>query len=292
MDNKKIYSSKQELLKFLDIKENFLYPNFSNKYKEKEKPKKKGGSCLIKAPNFNLKKVQRKILDKILISSPQLACVYGLSMNKSILTNAKAHQKNFGAYLLVLDIENFFTSISKNQVNRIFKKNGFNRENSSILTKLCTAEDSLPQGAPTSPYLASLVCSKLDKEIYTYCQRRKFIYTRYFDDISISGKKILPDNIENIERIISKHRFKCNRQKGNVFDVGKDKIINGILAKESGLTVTDDYKKEIENIYKEVIKDNNIHNKRIFAGKFGFYLHVNKIEATVFLKELKKHYEK
>ena len=76
MDNDKIYSSKRYLLDFLDIKDNFLYSDFSNKYKEKIVPKKNGGERKIKPPNFNLKTIQRKILDKILSKNTKLPYYY------------------------------------------------------------------------------------------------------------------------------------------------------------------------------------------------------------------------
>ncbi len=288
MDNEKIYSSKKELLEFLGIKESYLYPDFSTKYREIQKPKKKGGFRTIKPPNFNLKNLQRKILDKILVKSPQLECVYGLSKDKSILDNAKLHQKNVSAQLLNLDIKNFFPCISNKKVCEVFKKIGFNKENSLVLTKLCTVEKSLPQGAPTSPYLASMVCLKLDKEIYSFCKRRKFIYTRYFDDISISGENISPKHISNLERIVTRHGFICNEEKKEFFDFNSIKIINSILISNSGLFVTDNYKEEIKNIYQTFLSEKTIQNKRVFRGKFGFYLHINKKEALDFLKDLKK----
>lgn len=288
MDNVKIYSSKKELLEFLGVKESYLYPDFSTKYREIQKPKKKGGFRTIKPPNFNLKNIQRKILDKILIKSPQLECVYGLFKDKSILDNAKLHQKNASAQLLNLDIKDFFPSISNKKVCEVFKKIGFNKENSLILTKLCTVDKSLPQGAPTSPYLASMVCFKLDKEIYSFCKRRKFIYTRYFDDISISGENISPKHINKLERIIFNHAFVSNKEKKEFFDFNSVKMINSILISKSGLSVTDSYKEEIKNIYQTLLSEKTIQNKRIFRGKFGFYLHINKKEALVFLGELKK----
>lgn len=288
MDNEKIYSSKKELLEFLGIKESYLYPDFSTKYREIQKPKKKGGFRTIKPPNFNLKNIQRKILDKILTKNPQLECVYGLSKNKSILDNAKLHQKNASAQLLNLDIKNFFPCISNKKICEVFKKIGFNKENSLILTKLCTVDKALPQGAPTSPYLASMVCLKLDKEIYSFCKRRNFSYTRYFDDVSISGENISLKHISNLERIVSRHGFVCNKEKKEFFDFNSVKMINSILISKSGLSVTNSYKEEIENIYHTFIKEKTIQNKRIFAGKFGFYLHINKKEALDFLKDLKK----
>jgi RNA-directed DNA polymerase len=287
VDNDKIHSSKHELLKLLGIRDNYLYPNFSTKYREIEKPKKHGGTRTIKPPNLNLRKIQRIILDKILYKHTQLDCVYGLSKNKSILDNAKFHQKNASEQLLILDIENFFPSVPKKRINNIFKNLGFNKENSSILTKLCTIDGSLPQGAPTSPYLASMVCLKLDKEIFTYCKRRGFIYTRYFDDISISGKNISDKNIKQIERIISRHGFNCNKDKREFFDFNTDKTINSVFISKSVLSVTDSYKKEIADIYQKLLAEDTIQNKRIFAGKFGFFLHINRKEAETFLKKLK-----
>jgi retron-type reverse transcriptase len=287
VDNEKIYSSKKELLKFLGIKENYLYSDFSDKYKEKEIQKKKGGTRKIMPPNFNLKKIQRKILDEILCKIPQLECVYGLSKNKGIVDNAKLHKNNFSKQLLNLDIENFFPSISNKEVYKIFNKIGFNKENSLILTKLCTIDKALPQGAPTSPYLASMVCSRLDKKIFNYCKNRDFVYTRYFDDISISGKNILPKHEDYFIEIIQSHGFNSNQKKREFFDYDKDKVINNVLITRLGLSVSDSYKKDIEDIYKRMIDDNNTTNQRVFAGKFGFYLHVNRRGAKSFLRQLK-----
>jgi RNA-directed DNA polymerase len=287
VDNEKLYSSKKYLLNFLGIKENFLYPSFSQKYTERDIPKKNGGVRKIRPPQFNLKKLQRIVLDKILCKHYQLPCVYGLSKDKNIISNAKLHQENFENQLVVLDIENFFPSITKKQVAQVFKMIGFNKENSLILTKICTVDDYLPQGAPTSPYLASLVCLKLDKEIYRYCKKHNFEYTRYFDDISVSGKNILARHIEHIEDTIRKYGFVCNAEKKWFYDTGKDKIINGVLITEKGLSVPDSYKKEIRDIYTILSASPTIENKRSFSGKFGFYLHINKKEATNFLREMK-----
>ncbi len=292
MDNEKIFKSKKELLNYLGIKNNFLYSGFSSKYSNFEIPKKNGGFRPIKSPHFNLKKVQRIILDNILYKYKQLDCVYGLSKNKGVFHNALIHSKNVSSQLLILDIENFFPTISYKSVIDVFQKLGFNKENSSILTKICTIDKSLPQGAPTSPYLASMVCFNLDKELYIYCKRRKFIYTRYFDDISISGINILPLCIKQIEKIISKYGFKCNENKKQLFDFGANKIINNVQITNFGISVTDDYKKEIKDCYKTLMNDNNEQNRKIFSGKFGFYLYINKKEANLFLQKLKINFLK
>ncbi len=286
VDNKMIYSSKKELLEFLNIKENFLYPDFSKKYYTKELKKKSGGIRLIKPPSVNLKKVQRLILDKILYKHKNLECVYGLSKDKGVVANANFHKKNFDKQLVNLDIENFFTNVLKKEVNKVFKSLGFNKENSNILTKICTVEGSLPQGAPTSPYLASLSCIKMDKEIYNYCRKQKFTYTRYFDDISISGMNINDKNIVDIEKIVNKNKFNLNKTKTTFYEADLDKIINGVFISKNGLSVTNKYKDEVKSLYINYLKDPCVHNKKAYKGKLSFYLHINKKEAVDFINKI------
>lgn len=287
MDNAQIYHSKQNLLKFLNLKENFLYGDFSEKYSEIEKPKKNGGVRTIKPPFKNLKTVQRLILDEILMKEPILPCVYGLSKDKGILANARIHHKEYHQ-LLVLDIEKFFPNIHKKDVLKVFKKLGFNKENSLILTKICTVDDELPQGAPTSPYISSLVSIKLDKDIFRYCKKHNLTYTRYFDDISISGEDIADSDIEFIEQLIAKNSFISNSDKKEFYEKGKDKLLNGVLLKTDKLSVPDSYKEKIEKSYNVFEQTNNDTDERIFKGLLGFFLYINKDEALSFLENLKK----
>lgn len=289
MDKDKIYKSKSELLSFLNIKENFLYPSFSKKYGEFDLPKKNGGTRPIKPPHPKLKTTQRAILDKILYSSAQLPCVYGLSSEKGVRVNAEKHLKNAKVDLLTLDIEKFFPSITPKQVLNVFMKLGFNKENSRVLTKICTVDDSLPQGAPTSPYLASLVCLSLDKQIYNYCRRRNFEYTRYFDDITISGCKITKEEIAQIRNILKRNSFVSNDSKLFFYDSKTaNKIITGVLLKPTGLSVPREYKAEIEDAYIRWTRSSTINDKRKFEGKFAFYLYINKPEALALKKYLSK----
>lgn len=58
------------------------------------------------------------------------------------------------------------------------------------LTSICTLNGYLPQGAPSSPCLSNLVSLRMDQRIGKYCDRHALTYTRYADDISISGNKL------------------------------------------------------------------------------------------------------
>lgn len=130
----------------------------------------------------------------------------------------------------------------------------------------------------------------MDKKIYIYCKKKKFIYTRYFDDISISGKDVLLEkNIKDIEKIIQQHGFMLNNDKKFSFFEAEDKIITGIIITNGKLSVTKEYKDSIKIAYKNYILEDNLKNRNLFSGKFGFYFHVNKKDALDFLQELKNN---
>ncbi|HEY5116030.1 MAG TPA: reverse transcriptase domain-containing protein [Nakamurella sp.] len=50
----------------------------------------------------------------------------------------------------------------------------------------------LPQGAPNSPRLANLVSYSLDRRIDAYSRAAGIRYTRYADDLTLSGGPELP----------------------------------------------------------------------------------------------------
>ncbi|MEN9920218.1 MAG: hypothetical protein RL538_111 [Candidatus Parcubacteria bacterium] len=291
MDKVDIFASKQSLLNLLGIRDNFLYSDFASKYSERDFPKKNGGVRKIKPPAKRLKTLQREILDKILVHTDQLDCVYGLSKARDLKANALLHIKSSDHFLLNLDIENFFPSLSRKRVLNLFRQIGFSKENATILTKFSTVDNSLPQGAPTSPYLASLACQKMDRKLYNYCRRRNLIYSRYFDDISISGEVVTESNVQDIKNMISDSGLTCNEQKTHLYSsLDKEKIINGVLIKSGALSVPEPYKSEIEACYKKYVSEKTLQLQRIYKGKIGFYIYINRKEALLFEKGLKNKY--
>lgn len=142
----------------------------------------------IYQPSRELKALQgwvlRNILDK-LSSSP---FSMGFEKKQSILNNATPH---VGAnFILNIDLEDFFPSLTAHKVFGVFHSLGYNRTIASSLTRLCCYKNLLPQGAPSSPKLANLICSRLDYRIQGYAGRRGLIYTRYADDLTISAQSM------------------------------------------------------------------------------------------------------
>ncbi len=146
------------------------------------------GERVICQPSRRLKALQawilRNILDK-LNSSPFST---GFERGQSIRDNANPHVGS--NFVLNIDLENFFPSISSDKIYTVFNSLGYNNYISSALTKICCFEKRLPQGSPASPKLANLVCMRLDHRIHGYAGRRGIIFTRYADDITLSAQSL------------------------------------------------------------------------------------------------------
>lgn len=161
-------------------------------------PKSSGEPRTITAPRASLKKIQRRILDEILAKLEPHEAAHGFVRRRSVLSNARPHQ---GAKLVVkMDLRDFFPSISYKRVTGLFQSYGLSEEVAAALAGLCTHRavlpdgfvlwpGVLPQGAPTSPALANLLCRRLDARLTGLARRAGAAYTRYADDMTFSWRE-------------------------------------------------------------------------------------------------------
>lgn len=284
--DKEILQSKTKLLKQLGLERNYLFADFENRYTTKTLLKKNGGERTIKPPTKKLKTAQRKILDDILKYQQQLDCVYGLSKEKGIKANAQAHYQNKDTHLVNLDVTNFFPSISYKMVRDIFLDLGFNKDCANTLTKLCTYGGHLPQGAPTSPYLSALAFKKIDQKIYDYAKKNKLVYTRYFDDITLSGDGLTEKCVVRVEKMIRLGNFVPNDEKREVFTKDQTKQVTGIVLAEDSLDVSLEQKEKIKSSYQAYAVSGERKRFNQFWGQLGFYLYINRISARRYFEKL------
>lgn len=215
-------SSSKQISLFL-AKKNKAYRTFNL-------PKKSGGFREINAPSKKLKYVQRWILDNILFGLNAGKHAHGFVPGKSIVTNASIHVGQ--SLILGIDIKDFFPNINFTSVYDVFKSTGYTQKVAFLLADLCTYQNALPQGAPTSPMLANLVAVKLDKKIVDYCNRRNLQYTRYADDITISGSDKLPRYKDKIIEIIEDNGFIVNIKKTRVLSRGSRQKVTGLIVND------------------------------------------------------------
>lgn len=155
------------------------------RYREFTIPKRSGGTRRILAPEDTLRDLQRLLLSRVLARLRAHPSATGFERGQSIVTNALHHAGR--DIVLRTDIRDFFESTTAKRVEAWFRKIGWNREASAVLTRLCTHKGRLPQGAPTSPRLSNLVNWPLDAALSTAARRHNIAYTRYADDITFSA---------------------------------------------------------------------------------------------------------
>lgn len=153
-------------------------------YREFHIPKRSGGQRPIAAPHKPLKTLQRRLLRRVFARLKAHAATNAFEKDRSIVTNAARHLGR--AVVIKMDVQNFFNSTTALRVNEYFKAIGWDADAATLLTRLTTYRDGLPQGAPTSPRLSNLVNYQLDARLEALAAKFEGRYTRYADDITFS----------------------------------------------------------------------------------------------------------
>ncbi|MDD2336131.1 MAG: reverse transcriptase family protein [Geobacteraceae bacterium] len=243
--------------------------------------KRNGNKRFICVPEPLLLYVQRWIHSHILTNKCSLCLLSNNATaympNSSHVKNAKRH---VGAnWLVKLDITSFFESVSERQVYHVFRKLGYRAQVAFCFARLCTRvlpydQDMrffrgtkrwktgrkriclstkvighLPQGAPTSPMLANLVCASIDTELQEIAQRNGLMYTRYADDMTFSGyfenRSAAVALCKEVSLVISKNGFSINSQKTNIAKNGGRKIVTGLSVDGPTVRLPRSYKDKI-----------------------------------------------
>lgn len=245
----------------------------NNYYRSVIIKKKAGGERVLDIPSVELRNVQRWILDNILVKLYISQYAMGFCKDKSIVTNALQHvAKNC---VVNMDLKDFFPSIQQKQVFNIFYYYGYTTEVSYMLSRLCTFDGKLPQGAPTSPMLSNVVCLKLDKRLSELAKRFSATYTRYADDITFSGDTDLSIIVPIVEKIILEEGFKVNEKKTRVLYKHQRQEVTGLIVNGKNVRVKKKYLKKMrQEIYycnKYGVDD---HLKHIRCGKRFYREHM------------------
>ncbi len=160
-----------------------------DKYVRFDLPKKGGGARSIAAPIPRIRTLQRRllaVLEEVYSAKPS---AHGFVKNRSICTNARDHVRKRS--VLNFDLENFFPTIHFGRVRGMFLARPYNctSEVATVLAQLCCYKGYLPQGAPTSPIVSNMVCSRLDSHLRTLAVIHHCQYSRYADDITFSSSR-------------------------------------------------------------------------------------------------------
>jgi RNA-directed DNA polymerase len=191
--------------------------------------KKAGGYRTIATPSPVLKRMQRWVLRSILDALHVPPCSFGFARGDRLRDHAEQHRHALA--ILGLDIEGFFPSISVAQVVRVFVAAGYPPRAAATLAQLCTHLGALPQGAPTSPKLATLVCYRMDRRLSRLAATNGLTYTRYADDLTFSSRSTpaLARARPLISRIVRECGFRLNSKKTRLVGGRRALTVTGLI---------------------------------------------------------------
>lgn len=213
------------------------------------------GMRLMEIPKARLRAIQRRILHGLLDTVVVHRAAHGFCRGKSCRTYVEPHIGR--AVVLHMDLRDFFPSIPAPRIHALFSTLGYPQAVAGALTALCTNAapmavakrgaaswldakrlgiPHLPQGAPTSPVLANLCALHLDLRLDELAASMNCNYTRYADDIAISGDESLRRTVNRVSllvtRIASEEGFAVNHRKTRVMHRSDRQVLTGVVVNE------------------------------------------------------------
>ncbi|MBW3597766.1 MAG: reverse transcriptase family protein, partial [Planctomycetes bacterium] len=220
--------------------------------------KRSGGHRLIHAPKRRLKQLQRKLNELLVSKLPVSSHAHGFHVGRSVATNAKEHVAR--KVVIKLDLVDCFPTIHFGRVRGLLISLGYGYPVATTLAVLMTEAPRQPvsadgviyhvpvgprvcvQGAPTSPGLCNAVLMRLDRRLAGLARKHGFQYTRYADDLTLSGDD--PSKVKLLisiaARIAGDEGFCLNRQKTRILRQGQRQRVAGVIVNEQlGLSRTE-----------------------------------------------------
>lgn len=278
--------SRKHFAKILGIKQNVLEWILTHRehYYTTFRIRKKHGTGVreINAPSSELREIQTWIHQNILVHVPLHDRCMSFRSGRSIKDNAQVHAGK--TVLLQTDFYRFYETISEQRVYGFFRQLGYHPNFAVDLAKLTTIPPSAayediigkdphkpdgfasaksafsPQGAPTSPMISNIIARSLDRRMHNLTRKLGSEYSRYADDITISGTSTTIPSIQFVEKIIKDEGFFVHDQKTHYRKKGQKQLVTGLTVTE-GVHVPRKLKEEIrQHLY--------------YCRKFGPLVHI------------------
>lgn len=274
--------------------ESFLY-SAPERYKVYRIPKRKHGFRVIAQPSKELKEYQRQFESLLPLPVHDSATAY--RRGKSIKDNALAHRKH--SYLLKLDLENFFNSITPSLFWNVCSKAGnlpFKTDQiwiEKLLFWKLKGRLVLSVGAPTSPLVSNFCMFYFDEALAKYCKGERISYTRYADDLTFStnSKDILFSLPSKVEHLLQEHfsgDFSINQSKTAFSSKAHNRHVTGITITNNGtLSLGRERKRYIKHkVHQFKLKKLDDDEIKHLQGLLSFAKHVE----PLFLDSLSEKY--
>lgn len=224
-------------------------------YRYRWRAREYGPDRLIEMPKRSLRQIQRRLHTELLGRVPLHDAAHGFVRARSALTHARLHVGR--DWVLRVDLEQFFASITAVRVRGVFDMLGYPPAVARALAALCTnrvptevlqtaphgplswanqqrhRQPHLPQGAPSSPVLANIVAWRLDARLAGWAARRGLTYSRYADDLTFSGDALSRRGVLQCTHIVAAIAedcgFRVNHRKTCHFGGHQAQRVTGVV---------------------------------------------------------------
>jgi RNA-directed DNA polymerase len=277
--------------------------------------KSSGGTREIETPTAPLKELQRRLNYYLqafyYVHQPSSSYGYIISARnrkntKNIVNNAERHLGN--KYMMQMDFEDFFHQIKTKNIFELFtnKTLSFTQKTAYSLAKVCTYNDHLPMGAPTSPVLSNLYTIDLDKSLENWAGINGIVYSRFVDDLTFSSndKEITKQHCSEVQDICTKYHLALNEKKTKFSGPNDLKTVTGLLLNktvdipcEFYINLDKDLKR-LKNIYEASLitshlEDNKLLTKfkQVVQGQINFIGMVETYGSPVYKDYLNRYHQ-
>lgn len=246
----------------------FLAKSLGNHHYREIKHSKSDGSVRVcYSPLEPLKTVQTQIQNtffktKFFFPSYITGSVRGCDFK----TNAEQHLN--AKILFSEDISSFFPSVSSAIVFNVWNKLfNFPKNVAQVLTDLTTRDGFLPQGSPTSSFIANCVFFNDEPTLVENFRKMGLVYTRYVDDVNISSRSHIKAEDKTIiiglfYGMLIKNGFRPKRSKHSITTKNtKSKMrTTNVLVGFNVVKLPRESRNKID-------KDVHVYSKKIFSSK-------------------------
>lgn len=235
----------------------------------------------IAAPRVGLKIIQKWLGYHLSNFYSPSQNVYGFVPGKSgVIEAARLHCNAHWVYSL--DLQDFFPSISSAQINDALIDIGYDSKSAELISRLCTLDESLPQGSPASPVLSNIVFSKTDNKLIQVAQDLKINYSRYADDLVFSGiENPDPDFQDRIKSILLADGWVIATRKEHFAQLPNRLKVHGLLVHGDAPRLTKGYRNRIR-AYKHLLGAGKIKSTDLdrVKGHLAYASFVEKASST------------
>lgn len=296
LQNTNIRSMIAMLKAFNQSKESLFNADRDSLYHTFHIPKNSGELRRIDAPEPELMNALRelKTLFELNMFTLYHTTAFAYIRERSTIDALKRHQLNESKWFLKLDFSNFFASTTPefvwNMLSQIFPfseiiKRSDGAEELRKALSLCFLNDGLPQGTPISPFLTNVMMIPIDHRLSNHLRNfdnRRFVYTRYADDLLISCRidfnknsvqKFVIDTLSefNAPFTIKPEKTRYGSSAGRNWNLGL------MLNNENKITIGHKRKKEFKAMLDNYVCDRKsgngweLHDIQVLNGLISYY---------------------